>query len=262
MDSLQEFKYDQMIALLKDLKQKPKFSTTVKIITRDSYHREALNPAIQLEPNKTYKAALTSFSTYNSLKNIYKDKNDKFKYSKDKGATWNTITLAPGSYEINSIDKEIKRQIGIPLKDDKQLSLGVETTVNRISLTLDDYHQVDFNITHSLSDLLGFQKKKYIKGYHIGENLPKITDINSIVVHCNIVEGGYLNGRATNALYSFPSHKVLIGYKIIQEPRVLTFFPISQSTIESITIQFTDENLNPIDFSHGEIITDILIQES
>ena len=252
-------KFDQMLQLLKDLKERPKFSTSIKLITTKSKHAQKLLPTIQLDIQKNYKAALTSFSTYNSLKNIYASRNDTFKYSKDAGKTWKIIKLQPGCYEINSINKEIIRQTGI---DKKQLNFNIETTVNRISLTLDENHQVDFSVENSLSTLLGFDKKIYTKGFHVGSNLPKITDINSIVVHCNIVQGAYLNGESTNALYSFPSYSVPIGYKIVKEPRVLTYFPITQTSIDTISVWFTDENNNLIEFSGEEIIVDILIQES
>jgi len=81
------------------LKEKSKCNTTVKIITKESYHRERLDPVIKLDKQNTDKAV--SFSTYNSLKNTFKDKNDKFKYSNDEGKTWKDITFKPGSYEIN-----------------------------------------------------------------------------------------------------------------------------------------------------------------
>lgn len=83
-----------------------------------------------------------------------------------------------------------------------------ETTINRISLTPDSTHQVDFNTPNSLAPLIGFEKKKYTEDYNNGENLPKITHINSIVIHCDLVEGGYLEGQVSNAIYSFPSLKV------------------------------------------------------
>ena len=260
-DGFSELKLDQMIELLKDLKQKPKFNTTIKIITRESQHRETISPIIRLHPEKIYKAALMSFSTYNSLQNIFKDKNDKFKYSADKGATWKNCVLRAGSYDIKSIDRVIKKELGIPEKDEKQFTLKVEPTVNRISLTLDANHQVDFNIEHSLSHLLGFKKKLYKQGFHVAENLPHITDINSIVIHCDLVQGGYVRGEGTNAIYSFPAHKVPTGYRIVQEANPLFFFPIGKHIIDTIRVWITDENRNPISFAGEDIVIDLLIQE-
>ena len=62
--------------------------------------------------------------------------NDQFRYSTDKGKTWKIQTFP--------ISNEIKRHLGIPFKDKKQLHFAVETAVNKFSLTLDENHQVDF----------------------------------------------------------------------------------------------------------------------
>ena len=152
--------FDKLINAIQDLKQKPKFSTSVKLMTKTSTITQRINPTIPLSSGKVYKAALTSFSTFNSIKNVHKDKNDKLKISKDSGKTWQTITIQPGSYEITTLDREIKRQLGISVKDEKKIYFKVETTINRISLTLDSTHQVDFNVSNTIASLLGFEKKK------------------------------------------------------------------------------------------------------
>lgn len=252
---------DKIICALQDLKLKPKFSTSVKLITNTSSVTQRIDPTIPLSSEKVYKAALTSFSTFNSIKNINKNKNDSLKASKDSGKTWQTLTIRPGSYEITSLDREIKRQLRIPIKDEKKLYFKVETSVNRISLTLDATHQVDFNVPNSVSTLLGFEKKKYTEGYHIGENLPKITDVNSIVIHCDLIEGGYLNGQVSNAIYSFPSFKVGIGYKINEQPSVLQFFPITKPVIDLIRVWVTDEKGTLLEFGGEDVVVDVMIKE-
>ena len=252
---------DKLINAVQDLKLKPKFSTSVKLITNTSSATQRINPTIPLSPEKVYKAALTSFSTFNSIKNVNANKNDKLRVSKDSGKTWQTITIRPGSYEIASIDREIKRQLGVGIKDEKKLNLKVEVTVNRISLTLDATHQVDFNVPGTIASLLGFEKKLYKEGYHIGEFLPKITDVNSIVIHCDITEGGYLNGAISNAIYSFPSFKVGIGYKMNEQPSVLQFFPITKPVIDLIRVWVTDEKGTPLEFGGEDVVIDIMIKE-
>ena len=261
MDIQDSLDFDKILNALQELKLKPKFSTSIKLITDTSSITQRINPTITLDPNKVYKAALTAFSTFNSIKNVEQNKNNIVKVSKDKGATWQTVTITPGSYEITALDREIKRQLSIPIKDEKKIYFKVETTVNRISLTLDADHQVDFNVSNSLSSLLGFEKKKYINGYHIGENLPKITDVNSIVIHCDLIEGGYLKGEVSNAIYSFPSFKVGIGYKMNEQPSVLQFFPITKPVIDTIRVWITDEKNNLLEFGGEDVVIDIMIKE-
>ena len=246
---------------LTEILSSSKFSTTLKIIATTSTHTCKLDPILHLEQNKNFQIALTSFSTFNTIQNVIKDTNDQFKYSNDKGKTWKVLTFLPGSYEVESISNEIKRHLGIPFKDKKQLQFLAETAVNRISLTLDENHQVDFNHDRSLSKLLGFNKQTYKQGYHLGEKIPKITEINSIVVHCDIIEGGYVNGKLTNLIFSFPAFTVPIGYRLNVIPTTLIYFPITRKTINSINIRITDEKGKEINFGGEEIMIDLLVRE-
>ena len=67
-------------------------------------------PVINLEPNRSYKAAVQSFSVYNAIRNVRKDVNDTFRYSKDKGVTYQNIVIYPGSYNAQEIIDEIYKQ--------------------------------------------------------------------------------------------------------------------------------------------------------
>ena len=241
--------------------QEQKFTTTIKIISKKSNYTQRLDPILHLENNKNYQAALFAFSTFNSIQNVIQNENDQFKYSVDSGATWKTITLHPGSYEILALNREIKRQLKIPHSDETKFNLEAETTVNRISLFLDDKHEVDFNIPRSLNNLLGFEKKIYKKGYHLAESLPKITDVNSILIHCNLVEGGYVDGKLSNALYTFPSFLTPIGYKINLLPPSLIWFPISRKSIHDVNIRITSETGKEITFGDETWVLDLLIKE-
>ena len=251
----------QLDTIIETLKEQ-KFSTTIKIISNKSNFTQRLDPILQLKDDKNYKAALIGFSTYNSIQNVVKDENDQFKYSTDSGTTWKTITIHPGSYEILSLNREIKRQLSIPHSNESKLNFEAETTVNRISLTLDDKHQVDFNIGRSLSNLLGFNKTIYKQGFHLAEHLPKITDINSILIHCNIIEGGYVEGNLSNVFFTFPSFLTPIGYKINLMPSTLIYFPVTRKSIHDINIRITNEFNKEFTFGDELWVLDMLIKEA
>ena len=112
-----------------------------------------------------------------------------------------------------------------------------------------------------MSKLLGFNKQIYKDGYHLGEKIPKITEINSIVIHCDIIEGGYVNGKLTNLIFSFPAFTVPIGYRLNVIPQTLIYFPITRKTIHSINIRITDEKGKEINFGGEEIMIDLLVRE-
>jgi len=261
MSSAELEKINKHLENLTEILSSSKFSTSLKFITTTSSHTCNLDPIIHLEQEKHYEVALTSFSTFNTIQNIIKDVNDRFKYSNDKGKTWKELTFLPGSYEVESISNEIKRHLGIQFKDKKQLHFAVEPAVNKFSLTLDENHQVDFDIDKSLSRLLGFKKKLYAQGFHISENIPKITEINSINVQCDIIEGGYVNGKLTNNIFSYPAFTVPIGYSLNVIPKSLIYFPVTRKTINSITIRITDEKGKAINFGGEEIMIDLLLRE-
>ena len=92
----------------------------MKIITKESYHRERLDPVIRLDKQNTDKAV--SFSTYNSLKNTFKDKNDKSKYSNDEG-------------KISRSNRDLMRSIEIKRQTGIEFHFQIVATVNRISIT-------------------------------------------------------------------------------------------------------------------------------
>ena len=72
-----------------------------------------------------------------------------------------------------------------------------------------------------------------------------ILTINSILVNIGIISGSYVNDSAQLTIYSF-FPDVSPGYKIIENPHNLLYFPITADTIRSITIWLTDQNGNEL----------------
>jgi hypothetical protein len=64
-----------------------------------------------LDPNTKYEVALLSLDMYNSIPNITGQKNNIFKYTTHNGVDWKIIDLNTGSYELEAINNEIKRQL-------------------------------------------------------------------------------------------------------------------------------------------------------
>ena len=60
----------------------------------------------------------------------------------------------------------------------------------------DENTVVDFDIDNSLRTVLGFEAKKYNQvGSYESENIVNILNVNSILVHCDIIEGSRVNGK-------------------------------------------------------------------
>ena len=87
--------------------------------------------------------------------------------------------------------------------------------------------------------MLGFANRVYKEGIHESENVVKILSIDSILVNVDMIGGSYVNGKTQNTIYSyFPN--VSPGYKIVENPRNLVYFPITLDKIPKMETVVTD----------------------
>ena len=100
--------------------------------------------------------------------------------------------------------------------------------------------RVDFDVKDSLCTVLGFSKKVYESGRrHESEHIVNILSVNSILVHCDIIESSRLNGIEAPVIYTFfPNASP--GDKIISVPRHLIYIPITLNVISCMTCWVTD----------------------
>ena len=90
---------------------RPKTEEHMLIVMDKSTHEEHLSQPLQTN-NKQFKTAVTFLSAYNGIFNVT-DSNNKF-YFKKTNTNENgfiQITIPPGAYEIEALDKELKRII-------------------------------------------------------------------------------------------------------------------------------------------------------
>ena len=79
-----------------------------------------------------------------------------------------------------------------------------KNTLNCVLEIKDGKTVVDFNINNGLRTVLGFDAKRYSNiGFYESENIINILSVNSILVHCDIVEGLRVNGRITPVIHNF-----------------------------------------------------------
>ena len=82
-----------------------------------------------LQPEFEYEAALVSLDTYNSIPNIEEGKNNTFKYWNSH--EWKVISLDTGAYELENINKEIKRQMIANGDNDETITILPEISTAR-----------------------------------------------------------------------------------------------------------------------------------
>ena len=219
--------------------------------------------SVILDPTKQYEAALLSIDTYNSIPNIIEGKNNAFKYY--NGEAWKTIFLSTGSYELESINNEIKRQ----LIANGDIEMGIDITANISTLKSivninNPNCKVDFGVPNSIGSVLGFETLTdpvIGHGYNVSPNIVDIIQVNSILVNIDIIMGSYVNGSSSPTIYSFYPN-VAPGYKIVERPNPsLIYFPVSRHDISRMRVWLTDQNGNLVDFRWETITIRIYIRE-
>ena len=210
-----------------------------------------------LSSNAGYEIALYRLETYYSFPNIVSS-NNSIRISIDNGKSWLDLKIPIGAYDIKGINEALQRLLPSKSNDGK----GDETYVvlsgnkNTLKCVLDirkDSTIVDFTAKNSIRSVLGFQAKKYkgVKRYE-SENNVNILSVNSILVHCDVINPVRVNGVFASVIYNFFPH-VSPGEKIVSQPKHLIYVPLTMSVISSMTAWVTDQNYNLLDLRGEEL---------
>lgn len=230
----------------------------------------SFQPPLRLDPKKEYEAAFLSLETYNSIPNVT-EKNNTFKYSTDNGNTWKVIRLPTDAYEYTQIADEIQRQM-VENNDyleeegsnEAKNAFYINFSICRLSSLIEiknPTYKIDFGVENSIGPTLGFSNEVLLQGIHKSPKIVNITNINSILINVDFIEGGYVNKTYSHAIHNF-SPKVGPGYKIFEQPSPeLIFYRVSKDFIPDVRVWVTDQNQNVIDLQGEQITVRILIKE-
>ena len=170
------------------------------------------------------------------------------------------IKIPTGCYDTDSINTVLQKQLfakGGQKKKKEEERVVLSANKNTLKCVLEIKNKktvVDFDIDHSLRTVLGFEAKKYSNiGFYESENIVNILNVNSILIHCDIIEGSRVNGKIAPVIYSF-FPDVSPGEKIIAEPNHLIYIPLKIGIIPSMTSWVTDQTGADVDL-RGEELT-------
>lgn len=238
-------------------------SYTVSLTGTSSTLRSVLFPALRLEKDKLWEAALLDITTYNSIPNVTENVNNKIHYYKTKDAKTNKyskleeFSLSTGAYEIDDINEAIQNHMG---KD----NITIKGNNNTMKAEIKSKFYIDFSQEHSIGGLLGFPKTTKVlepNTNHAGNKTVTIMKVNSIDVTCNIIQGSYRDGENTHILHTFyPT--VAPGFKIVEKPQNLVYLPLNTSFISDIVVNILDQDGNHIDFRQEPITIRIHIKST
>ena len=134
------------------------------------------------------------------------------------------------------------------VNDIDKIKLEAELTSTKCKMI----NKIFVNFTN-VANLLGFTSGVYKPGLYISQNKINISNINTINIECDLIQGGFYNGIKDNFLYNFPSFTVPVGYKIIERMNPPLYLPITRKVINDIRFRILDQDCNLISFNNEEI---------
>lgn len=200
-----------------------------------------------LEVSRNAQLCFLSLQTNNSIPNIEHGSNTiAFRDLIDRP---DIITIPTGSYELNNLETTLQS-----LLPDWVTSFYIKANENTLKCLMECSHDVDFTIENNISKLLGFKNKIYIANtLHESEDLVNIMKVNSIKIDCNLISGSFNDGISSQTIHEF-FHSVPPGYKIIEIPKHLIFYPLHSTSIGKVNITLKDQTDRLLDL-RGEPIT-------
>ena len=181
------------------------------------------------------------------IKNPNKNMALKFKIS---APTWNdTCDLPDGLYNISEIQDHIEYIIK---KHDPRL-IYANTINNRIVFKIKNGYKLEL-ISKETMKLLG-STKDTIDADKNSENVPRLENVEVVLVHCNLVNNSYQ--QHSRVLFTFVPNKQY-GQLISISPHSLVFLKTMNTDFSEIEIWFTDQNNNALEIEDNVNISLII----
>ena len=245
---------------------RPKIEEHMLIVMDKSSHEEHLSQPFQTN-NKQFKIAVTFLSGYNGIFNVTSE-NTKFYFLKsitdEDGHI--QIIIPPGAYELENLNKEIKRII---IDEGHYTETTYPFTIKPNFSTLGSIIEIStqgplitFIPNDSIRDLLGFNKTTIFEGFNLSPNPVDILSFDKYFPECNIAQGMIFRGKRSGIIHNF-TMDVDPGYKYIEKFRggVQWFMMESKDIISSVCFKLKNENGNLISFNGQSVTIKISIKE-
>ena len=177
------------------------------IVMDKSTHEEHLSQPLQTNI-KQYKIAITFLTGYNCIFNVT-EKNNKFYFIKsvtDKD-DYIQITVPNGAYEVESLNKQIKRIIieeGYYTKSDYPFTTKPNfSTLGSIVEISSQGPVITFVPDDSIRDILGFNKTTIYEEYNLSPNRVDVLSIDKFFLECDIAQGKIFRSNRLGIIHNF-----------------------------------------------------------
>ena len=217
----------------------------------------SFSPAIRIPGN--WEMALVCAQLYYSWYNINAQYNNQtFRYY--NGTAWKVITITPGLYGIADINAYVQNAM---------YANGDYTVVNNVNtfhivltpdyntfkllITISNGYQLDLT-QGNLYQIFGFNPVIVSSTQEGANNVNISLGVNQILLHIDCITGSYVNGSASDVIYSF-SPNVPPSSLIQVAPYRLIYLPVTKTGyLDRMRIYVTDPQNNRFNLN-GENIT-------
>ena len=238
---------------------RPKIEEHMLIIMDKSIHEEHLFQPLQTN-NKQFKIAVTFLTAYNGIFNVTHE-NNKFYFTKSitDDDHYIMITIPPGSYEIESLNDEIKRIIindEYFTEDTYPFVIKPNfSTLGSIVKISNEESAISFKASDSIGSLLGFNKRTIYEEYNLSDNPVDILSFDNIFIETDIAKGMIFRGNRSGIIHNF-TMDVNPGNKYVERFSgcINWYMMESKDVISSICFKLKNENRNLVSFN-GQSIT-------
>lgn len=218
------------------------------------------NPPIDVSDN--CEIGLLSLHTWNTMPNI-DESNNVIVFSKPGQEPVLTVTLPVGTYEVDDLNSFIAKEyrkiayVYTVIEKDKDVKMtsAFKLQVNHTTLHCEITcgHPIDFTRPKSFCRLLGFNPR-HLEPYkiNISDYNVAISSITSIRVDCNVIAGSYHNGTQSHTLHEF-SPTVAPGYRIIEVPRQIVYYPLNTNVLDTIRIALRNQEGHTVNLQDEEL---------
>ena len=231
------------------------FFMNTKIIKNNESHRFKYDLIDKLDlknPNKNM--ALGNLSIYYTWKNVKSTySNNKFKIS---APTWNeTFDLPDGLYNISEIQDYIEYIVKKheTIGENVPILIDAKSISNRILFKIKTGYKLEL-LSKETMKLLG-STKDIIDADKNSENVPRLENVEVVLVHCNLVNNSYQ--QHSRVLFTFVPNKQY-GQLISIPPHSLIFLKTMNMEFSEIDIWFTDQNNNALEIEDNVNISLII----
>ena len=187
-------------------------------------------------PNKNMALAnLSIYYTWKSVKSTYN--NNKFKIS---ALTWNeTFDLPDGLYNISEIQDYIEYIIKKheTIGENAPILIYTNTINNRIVFKIKSRYKLEL-LSKETMKLLG-STLSIIDADKNSENVPRLENVEVVLVHCNLVKNSYQ--QHSRVLFTYVPTK-RYGQLISISPHSLVFLKTMNTEFSEIEVWFMDQN--------------------